>query len=514
MSDPSSNRRVAKNTLLLYIRMFITMAIGIWTSRIVLNALGFTDQGLYNVVGGFVGLSGLITASIGGSISRFVTFAIGSGDLEKANKAIQNAISVQWFLAIIILLVAETIGLWFLNNRLVIPPDRITAVNIIYQLSIGGLVVSLVSSAPNALIIAYERMGVYAAIAIVSSVLSLGIAISISLFGGDRLILYATLQFVTALCIRIFYMAYCRRSFPNLELKFGFDKEIFKPIFSFAGWNSIGTTASVLRGSGTGILLNIFGGPVANTINGIANSVNNLATVFVSDFTTAYTPQITKKYAGGEYSELIAFVQQCSKFSFILLSVMAVPIFVNVEPLLVLWLKRIPDGTVIFARLIIVYSLIETFSAPLIRAKNATGSIRNYQIVVGGILLMTIPLTYIFLKSGLPIYYSYVSILITSAFAFLARIIMLRGSLPGWSSYIFVRRVVVRCIVATVFALPLSIVLNKILPTSILWVLIQCGVGFVWSCVCMYLIACEGYERQALMGIISGFFKKIKLNVK
>lgn len=213
MSDPSSNRRVAKNTLLLYIRMFITMAIGIWTSRIVLNALGFTDQGLYNVVGGFVGLSGLITASIGGSISRFVTFAIGSGDLEKANKAIQNAISVQWFLAIIILLVAETIGLWFLNNRLVIPPDRITAVNIIYQLSIGGLVVSLVSSAPNALIIAYERMGVYAAIAIVSSVLSLGIAISISLFGGDRLILYATLQFVTALCIRIFYMAYCRRSF-------------------------------------------------------------------------------------------------------------------------------------------------------------------------------------------------------------------------------------------------------------------------------------------------------------
>lgn len=511
----NDNKRVAKNTLILYLRMFITMAIGIWTSRLVLNALGFTDQGLYNVVAGFVGLTSLITASISGSISRFITYETGRGNTSKVNRVVQNAISVQWILAIIVIILAETIGLWFLNNRLVIPIDRLFAVNVIYQLSIGNIVISLISSAPTALIWAHEKFNVSATVAIVNSVIALGIGLAITYFGGDRLILYALLQFFAALGVRIFYAVYCRRTFPDLKFRFAFDKEIFFPIFSFAGWNSLGSSAAILRTSGTSILLNIFGGPIVNTINGIANSVNNLATVFVNDFTTAYSPQITKKYAVGAYGELIPFLHQCSKLSYALLAVMAIPIFFNVEPLLILWLKEIPDGTVIFARLVIIYSLIECICKPLVGAKNATGKIRNYQIIVGGILLLTIPLTYVFLKLGLPLYFSYISMIITSTGAFIARMVMLQGDIPMWSTMRFLGTTVLRCVLATIVGIVLPWILHITMNSSMLSTLGQCAIGFVWCASALYFIALNTSERAAVIRMIKPTLSRIfKKNAK
>lgn len=500
MPEETSNRRVIKNTVVLYCRMFITMAIGMWTSRLVLNALGFTDQGVYNVVGGFVGLSSLITSSISGSISRFITYEIGRGDLAKVNRAVQNAITVQWFLAAIVVLVAETVGLWFLNNKLVIPPDRFFAAHILYQLSISNIVISLVSSAPTALVFAHERFSVFAVVSIVNAVASLGIGLSITYFGGDRLILYGVLQFVVAMGVRIFYGIYCHRSFPDLKFRFAFDKNIFYPIFSFAGWNSIGTSAAILRNSGTSILLNLFGGPIANTINGIANSLNSLVTLFVNDFTTAYSTQITKRYAACDQG-LIPFIHRCSKFSYGLMIVMAIPIFFNVEPLLVLWLKKIPDGTGIFARLVMVHLLIECMSKPMITAKNATGQIRNYQLVVGSILLLTIPLSYVFLKVGLPIYFSYVAIVITSAVAFVARIWMLRGDIRGWRSRDYVCRTLSRCALSMAVALILPFAMHIFMPDSIASTVTQCFIGFVWCSTAVYLIACNHHERLVLQNM-------------
>lgn len=511
MAEESSNRRVAKNTIVLYCRMFITMAIGMWTSRLVINALGFTDQGIYNVVSGFVGLSSLITASISVSISRFITYEIGRGDKEKVNRAIQNAITVQWVLAAIVMLVGETVGLWFLNNKLVIPEDRFFAAQVIYQLAIGSIVISLISSAPNALVFAHERFKVFAAVAIINAVITLGIGLSITYFGGDRLILYGILQFVAALGVRIFYGIYCHRSFPDLKFRFAFDKDIFYPIFSFAGWNSVGTSAAILRSSGTSILLNIFGGPIANTINGIANSLNNLVTLFVNDFTTAYSTQITKRYASGDQG-LISFIYRCSKFSYGLMIVMAIPIFFNVEPLLILWLKKIPEGTGVFARLVMVYLLIECMSQPMITAKNATGEIRNYQIVVGGILLLTIPLSYLFLKIGLPIYFSYVAIVITSTFAFIARIWMLRGDIRGWSSRNYVCNTLIPCGYSMSIAVILPAIMHIYMPEGIVSTVIQCFIGFLWCSMAVYIIACDHHERIVLknMGkeIVGKFLKR------
>lgn len=507
----TSNNRVVKNTLILYIRMFITMGIGIWTSRIVLNALGFTDQGLYNLVGGFVSFLSIITDSINTSFSRFLTYQIGLKDHNKVNIVFRNATTVQWILALIILLLAETVGLWFVYNKMIIPADRMHAVLIVYQFSVFSFVLELVSSASSALIIAYEKMHIFAGVAIVNSICKFAIAMIIAHSDTDRLILYAFLLALLSLFVRLFYTIYCRRSFSFIKLGFSLNKDVFTPIFSFAGWNSIGSSAAIIQRSGTSILLNLFGGPIANTINGIAHTANSLATLFVNGFTTAYNPQIIKKYASGDYRELIVFIHRCSKFTYCLMLIMAVPIIFNMGPLMVLWLKKIPDGTVIFGRLIIIYSLIECICRPLSTANLAAGKIRNYQIVVGGILLLTIPISYVFLKSGLPIWFSYIAIIITSIGALIARMMMLRGSIPGWSSRIFLVDTVLHCSMATGVSILVPYIMYFIMPCSTWSVLVQCFAGIVWSSLCVFFVACNSKERIVLYNMLIILLRRLKI---
>lgn len=508
MAEENSNKRVAKNTLVLYCRMFITMAIGIWTSRIVLNALGFTDQGLYNLVGGFVGMLSIVSNSITYSVSRFLTYEIGRGDKERVNEAYRTANSVQAVLALVIIILAETLGLWGLNTKLVIPPDRLFATNVVYQLSVFNFAMNLMMSAQGAIIVAHEKMSIYAYVAIVTSVCNLLIAFLIAHSPIDRLILYAALQFCLPLATRIFYFFYLRRSFPWIRPGYSFSKEYFKPIFGFAGWNMIGATSGVLRNSGTGVLLNVFGGPIANTINGIANSANNLATLFVKDFTTAYNPQITKKYARGEYPELVIFLHRCSKFTFCLMAVMAIPVLVNVEPLLILWLKKIPEGTGIFAQLIILCSLAESVSQALITAKNATGNIRNYQIVVGGAYLLSLPLAYVFLKIGLPLYYAYIGVLISSLLAFIARMVMLKGSIQGWSSSVYFFKVIIPCVFLLLVGLASQVMLKLFMPEGIVSIVVQCVAGAALTALLVLYIVCNGSERQQIYAMVRKVFKR------
>lgn len=504
----SDNSRIAKNTLFLYGRMVITMLIGMWTSRLVLNALGFTDQGLYNVVGGFVGFLSLVTASIGNSIGRYITFELGRDNKEGIKKAIQNAIAIQLVLCIIVLILAETIGLWYINNKLVVDSGRLFAVNVVYQFSVGSFILSILCSTANGLIIAHEKLGVFAAIAICTSVCNLAIGIIITYYGHDRLIFYSALQFCINLATRIFSQIYAKSKFPYCSYMPKFNKEVFKPMFSFAGWNMIGTSAAILRGSGTSVLLNYFGGPIANTINGIANQINIIASLFVKDFTTAFNPQITKKFASGS-PDLVPFISRCSKFSYFLLMVMMVPIFLNIEPLLVFWLKKIPDGTVIFAQLIMIFTAIECISRPLITAKDATGKIAAYQGIVGGILLLTIPLSYTFLKLGFPIYYSYVAFIITSIGAFFARMVMLRGSIPGWSSYTFLTRTCLKCFYTTIIGALLPIFFYLVFPRDFRYVILQCIFGFLWCVTCVYLIGCNKSERKAICKMLDTLKNKI-----
>lgn len=508
----ADNRRVVKNTAVLYGRMLITMLLGVWTSRIVLNALGFTDQGLYNVVGGFVGFLSLVTGSLSAAISRYITFEIGRANINRIEEVYQNACSVQIILSLIIIILAETLGLWLLTTQLIIPPDRMSAVHVVYQMSILTFVINLMSVSQNAIIIAHEKMSIYAYASIFNAVGSFAIALLIANTSLDRLVVYAILQCVIAFLVRMYYNIYVRRHFSYCKFRFLVTKEFFGPIFKFAGWNFIGSSSQILRVSGTSVLLNIFGGPIANTINGLANSVNNIATIFVNDFTTAYNPQITKKYATKQYDDLVGFISSCSKYSFFLLAIIAIPVIVNVEPVLILWFKNVPNDTAIFARLIIVYSLIECLSKPLITAKIATGQIRNYQITVGGIAMLTIPISYIFLKMGLTLWMTYVAMIITSIFAFIARMVMLNGDIPNWNSWNYTKTIVLTCVLVSIVSIiPIYFIYQITEPTG-WWVLLSCAAGASWCIITCYTLGCTTSEKQVVKAITKKVFNKIVNN--
>lgn len=511
MSHSNANQTVAKNTLVLYIRMFITMAIGMWTSRIVINALGFVDQGLYNAVAGFVGFCSFITFSIGGAFARFINYEMGRNDIAAVNKVVQNALVILITLAVIILIAAETAGLWFLNHKMVIPADRLFAVNVIYQFAVGMVIISLLSCIPNVIITAYERMDIYAFVSILTSATAFSIGLAIKYYGGDKLILFGTLHFIVSLSIYVGYMLFIHNKFKQIRLRFTFDGKLFRPMFSFTGWNGLGTIASISKTSGTSVLLNLFGGPIANTINGIANSVNSIVTMFVGDFTTAFSPQITKRYAAKEYTSLVPFLHQCSKFAYCLMLIMAVPVIINAELLINLWLGKMPEGTVIFARLIIIYSLIECMGRPLLTAQIATGNIRNYHLTISTLILLALPFSYILLKIGFPLYYTYISIIITTIFAFIGRILFLNTSIPHWSARIFIVRVLSRCIVASILAFILPILIHLILPQGIFYGLLQCVIGFVWASTMAYFIALNSSERYSVRHILLSFITKITI---
>lgn len=502
MTVLSNNSKVARNTLILYVRMLITLLIGIWTSRIILNALGFIDNGLYNVVGGFVGFFAIITNAQSNAISRFITFEIGHGDTRNINAIYHTSLFIQFVLCAIILLLAETIGLWFVNYKLVVPANRLVAVNVVYQLSVGSFILGILSTAQNALIIAHEKMNVFAYVSIFSAVAKLIISFIIAYSPFDRLILYASLLFFVSLATRIFYVIYTPRTFPYCNYGLSGYKVYLKKMFGYAGWSFIGETAGVLRGSGISVILNLFAGPIANTVNGIANQVNGLVNMFVNDFTTAFNPQITKKYAAHEYESLILYIYRCSKFSFLLMTVMAVPIFFNVDFLLVLWLKKVPAETFIFTQLIIIMSLIESVSRPLITAKAATGNIRNYQLIVGGILILSLPLAYLFLKLGLPIYYSYIALIITSFGAFCARMLMLDGAIPLWQTKTFMTKVIFPMVMVLLLAAVLPWLLRSLTNIS---PYILFPISFIWTLLIVAFIGCDKPERAFIVQTVRNF---------
>lgn len=340
-----------------------------------------TDYGVYNVVGGFVGLFGLVSASMSGSISRFITFELGRGSLEKLRLVFSTASIIQIVIAGIVVLLAETAGLWYLYNKMVIPEDRMFAAQIVFQLSIVSFVLGLIYVPYNAAIIAHEEMGKFAMFSIVESVAKLVIALVVRYAVVDRLILYALLGCMVSWAMCLGYIYYCKRHFKECTFRYRFDKSLFRQIFSFAGWNAIGTSAAILRSQGANLLLNLFGGPAVNAAAGVATTLTGVVGGFVTNFTTAYNPQITKSYASADYERLHGLLYTFSRLSYYMMFFFALPVFLNARFILTLWLGTVPEHTVAFVRLVILFMLTEVISQPLITAKNATGKIRKYTTV-------------------------------------------------------------------------------------------------------------------------------------
>ena len=400
-STSSNNKRIAKNTLLLYFRMLFLMLISLYTSRVILNALGVEDYGIYNAVGGVVTMFSMLSGSLNAAISRFITFELGKGDTEKLKSVFSSSVTIQGGIALIIVILAETVGLWFLNEKMVIPENRLTAANWCFQFSIITFAINLISVPYNAAIIAHEKMSAFAYISIFEAVGKLAIAWLVIVNPIDRLIFYAGMVAILAIVIRFIYGWYCKRYFEECTYHFVYDHDLLKHMFGFAGWNFIGSSATILRDHGGNIILNIFFGPAVNAARAIAVKVNSVLVGFVTNFMTALNPQITKSYASGNREYMMELLTQGARLSFYMLLLISLPVLLNTNYLLVAWLKVIPEHTVLFVQLTLILAMHECLAYPLTTAMLATGKIKKYQIIAGGLNLLNLPVAYACLVVGM-----------------------------------------------------------------------------------------------------------------
>ncbi len=394
----SSTKNIAKNSLFLYLRMFVNMVVSLFTAGIVLNTLGITDYGIYSIVGGFVSMFGFLNTSMSSATQRFLSFDLGKNDLEQLRKTFSTTVTIHLAIALLIVLCLETFGLWYINNKLNVPVERLGAVNIVYQFSVFSAFFTVVQVPYNALITAHERFNVFAYISFLDIFFKLIILFLIRNINFDKLVLYAGLLFVASFIIRMIYRIYCRSNFVESRYKFYFEKSYFKVMLSFTGWNLFGNIADVARGQGNNLLLNFFYGTTINAASGIAMQVQNFVKIFITSFQKAVNPQIVKSYAKNDLQHTIFLMKESARLSFFLMSLVAMPVLFNIHFVLTLWLKKFPEQTIDFIYLSISIAMIETISNPLMMGAGATGKIKWYQIVIGTLSFMSLPLAYVGLQ--------------------------------------------------------------------------------------------------------------------
>ena len=460
MSDTSSaNKRIAKNTLVLYVRMLFTMGISLFTSRVILQTLGVEDYGISSVVGGVISMFTFINAAMVSSTQRYLNFELVRGDANQLRSVFSTSLQIHALIALAIIVLSETVGLWFLNEKLVIPEARMTAAMWVYQCSILSCAVSIMSTPYNAVIVAHEKMSAFAYISILDVSLKLLVVYLLVVLPFDKLIILAILNLLVQLFIRYIYTLYCHRHFPESYFQFRFNKTLFKEMFGFAGWSFWGNLAAILYTQGLNMMLNIFFGPIVNAARGIAVQVQSAVQQFVGGFQTALNPQITKNYASNNLPQMHSLMFRSARFSFLLLFFLSLPVLMETNFILTLWLKTVPDDAVVFTQIMICISLIYTTANPCVIANQATGKVKIYQMVVGGILLLILPISYVVLKLGAPAYSVFIVHFCIESLAQFSRMYMLRKliHLPLWQ---YMKNIYIPIVSTVVIAIILPLVVR------------------------------------------------------
>ena len=398
----TSNKRIAKNTFYLYLRMLMVMLVSLFTVRIVLNALGAEDYGINNVVGGFVTMFAFLTSTLNSSSLRFFAYNIGKNDQVKISQYFTMSFWCFVIMAGVILILAETIGLWFVTNKLTIPSNRMDAAFWVYQFSIFTFVLKIIAIPYNSIVIAHERMNMYAILGVIECILKLGVAYLIFISPFDKLKSYTLLMFLFGALIDSYYFIYGLKNFPECHIRRFWDSKIFHEIANYSGWTLFGTLSGVFRGQGINILLNVFFNPVVNAARAIAFQINSHVNGFVMNFYKAVQPQITKSYGAGDLSSVHSLVLRSSRFCFYLILILSMPVLLETEYILKIWLKNVPEYTVLFTRLVILTAIVDSTAYPLQTSISATGRIKYFQIITGGLLILNLPIAWIFLHLGYP----------------------------------------------------------------------------------------------------------------
>ncbi len=509
MSRSQDNLRIVRNTLLLYFRTLFLMIVTLYASRIVLNVLGVEDFGIHNVVGGIVILFAFFNSAMSSTTQRFLSFELGKGDFERQQRVFSATVTIHILVAIGVLILCETVGLWFFYNYLNIPAERMDAAFWVYQFSMATFLIKIIQVPYNASIIANEKMGIYAYISIVEASLILLSVFMLTLIEFDKLILYSVLLFFLAIIIATVYRIYCVQKLRSCSYTYFWDRALYTELINFSGWSLLGNLSFAAKGQGVNILLNIFFGPAINAARAIAYQVQSAVQSFVTNFQLAVKPQIIKSYASGDTENMTNLVLKSARFSFFLLFFLSLPILLETEYILRLWLRIVPDYAVLFTILIIINTLIDSFSGPLMISVQATGRIKRYQIIVGGLLLLNLPVAYIFLKLGFsPEVTIYVSIVL-STIALGLRLWILQ-SLIAISIARFFREVLWRALAVTVISSLLPWYLSCVLEAGFIRVLIVALVSVVMVTFSVYLIGLNTGERSIVIQKVRTVFNKKK----
>lgn len=442
MTSSSSNKQIAKNAMMLYLRMFVIMAISFYTSRIVLQALGVSDYGVYNVVCGFVVMVGILNSALSNSTSRFLTYGIGLNDAANLKRTFSVALFVHLFLTLIFLVVAETIGLWFVNNQLVIPPDRLDAANWAYQSAIFSTAIGITQVPYNSLITSHERFNVFAVIEIVNAFLKLGIALLVLYTSFDNLKFYSVLYAAIAIFIMILYRVYCIRNFKETKIIWRFNKELTKSILKFSCWNLISQSSSTFYHQAQNVLINRFYGTLINAAAGVAFQVQAILYSFIGNISTAFNPQIIKEYAQKNYSRVNDLIIMGGTLSSFFCMIITIPVYLKLDFLLSLWLHEVPDGTMLICRILLIANLINCFNPFPYTAINATGKNETVNVVYTIITLLQLPLIYFLLKATDHYLYAYVSSILMPLMSCCVYVIILKRYMKEFNMYRYLIRLI------------------------------------------------------------------------
>ena len=499
-----NDKRIMKNTIILYLRMIFQMAVYLYTSRVVIKALGLIDYGIYDVVGSVVLAMMFFNNSMLNCTQRFITCSLAENDGKLVNGIFSHSIFIHLVFGILILVIGELVGVWYIQNYMDLPVGRVDDAVFVFHIALASSFITIISVPYNALIIAHEHMGAFAAITIVDVLLKLAVALSLFLFDDNRLRIYAFLLLAVALVVRTIYGIYCHFAYKQIRIEYKFDSATLKSMLGFVGWNTIGNLAIMCNTQGLNLLLNAVGGPIVNAARGIAFQVQTATVSFINSFQTAINPQITKNYASGDIPKMNSLILISSRVSFLLMLFFAVPLMLMTENLLTLWLTDYPSYTATFVRLLLCVSVIETIANPLMVGASATGNIKLYQLLIGTCMLCTIPVAYIALRLGAEPQYVFWSLLLTTLMAQLVRMVLCRR-LFCFSVRDFLRQALVPILKACLCCfVPLILLRPYYCGFGGINALFVCVALDVWVAVCVFALGLTKAERDFLL-------KKIKL---
>lgn len=508
MSENSSNKRIVKNTIFLYIRMMVVMIVTLFTSRIILNTLGATDYGIYNVVGGIVTIVAFLNSALGGSTSRYLTFALGEGILEKQKKTFGAALNLHICIALLVLIVGETIGLWFFYEKMIIPEDRVSAALWVYQFSIVTTMISFTQVPYNASLIAHEKMSIYAYVGLYEAFSKLAIAYLITISPIDNLVLYGSLLLLNTIMVQMFYRWYAVKNFSECRFSLVKDKALYKQLLSYGGWDLFGNLAVVCQGQGVNLLLNVFFGPVVNAARAIAFQIQGAVLQFVSNFMTAVRPQVIKNYAEGNVERMYSLTFYTAKFSYMLMLALVVPICCEIKFILHLWLgDAVPENTALFAVLVLVTYTWRTFHIAALMPYHAIGNIKTGNITIGSLMIATLPIGYVLFKIGIPAYSVFLVIFAVEIVGMFA-IYWLIHNYEYFPYLDIFRKILIPSTAVTLLTIALPLYIINFIEDGWLRLILVCVSSEITLVLSAFYIGLNKSERSRIISLAKNKFKK------